>query len=166
MKYFLPLIFALLTLSSCGSEKTKIDPAQSKTHYDLALELAQYSLYQNSLEEFDLAIKFDPGNINAYRKKGLVLFGLKQYVEAEKLFKKVISLDPENVQAHINLGMVKYSTGDKGDAKKLWEKSINMKTDDNDSKAINNIANLYKEEKNYDKAIERYQLAIKNDPMN
>ena len=150
MKYFLPLIFALLTLSSCGSEKTKADPVQSKIHYDLALELAQYSLYQNSLEEFDLAIKFDSENINAYRKKGLVLFGLKQYVEAEKLFNKVISLDPENVQAHINLGMVKYSTGYKGNAKKLWEKSINIKTDDNDAKAINNIANLYKEEKNYD----------------
>ena len=83
MKYFLSLAFTLLTLSSCISEDTKIDRSQSKTHYDLALELAQYSLYQNSLEEFDLAIKFDPGNINAYRKKGLVLFGLKQYDEAE-----------------------------------------------------------------------------------
>ena len=69
MKYFLPLIFALLTLSSCGSEKTKIDPAQSKTHYDLALELAQYSLYQNSLEEFDLAIKFDPEISTLIEKK-------------------------------------------------------------------------------------------------
>ncbi len=97
MKYFLPLIFALLTLSSCGLDETKTNPAQSKIHYDLALELAQYSLYQNALEEFDLAIKFDPKNINAYRKKGVVLFGLKQYVEAEKLFKKVLSLDPENV---------------------------------------------------------------------
>ena len=143
MKFFLSLVFTLLALFSCVSEETKVDPAQSKIHYDLALELAQYSLYQNALEEFDLAITFDPGNINAYRKKGLVEFGLKQYEEAEKLFKKVISLDPESVQAHINLGMVKYSIGDKVDAKKLWEKAINIKKDDDDSKAINNIANLY-----------------------
>ena len=152
MKYFLPLLFTLMTLASCTSENTTIDPTQSKVHYDLALELAQYSLYQNSLEEFDLAIKFDPSNINAYRKKGLVQFGLKQYGDAEKLFKKAISLDPKNVQAHINLGMVKYTTGDKINAKKLWEKSIDLKKDDNDSKAINNLANLYKEEKNYTKA--------------
>mgnify|MGYP001367106843 CR=1 FL=1 len=117
-------------------------------------------------EEFDLAIQFDPGNSDAYRKKGLVKFGLKQYEEAEKLFKKVISLDPENVQAYINLGMVKYTTGNKVDAKKLWEKSIDIKKDDDDSKAINNIANLYKEEKNYDKAIEYYRLAINNSPKN
>ena len=147
MKFFLSLVFTLFALSSCVSEDTQVDPAQSKIHYDLALELAQYSLYQNALEEFDLAIKFDPGNINAYRKKGLVEFGLKQYEEAEKLFKKVISLDPENVQAYINLGMVKYTTGNKVDAKKLWEKSIDIKKDDNDSKAINNIANLYKKKK-------------------
>ena len=90
LKVFLSLVFTLLALSSCVSEDTKVDPAQSKIHYDLALELAQYSLYQNALEEFDLAIKFDSGNINAYRKKGLVEFGLKQYEEAEKLFKKVM----------------------------------------------------------------------------
>jgi len=128
MKYFVSLFFTLLILSACTSQETKVDSAQSKVHYDLALELAQYSLYQNSLEEFELAIKFDPGNVKAYRKKGLVHFGLKQYDEAEKMFKKTISLDPENVQAHINLGMVKYSTGDKIEAKKLWERSIDIKT--------------------------------------
>ncbi|MBT7881062.1 MAG: hypothetical protein HN624_01270, partial [Flavobacteriaceae bacterium] len=78
MKFYLYLVLTLLTLSSCGSENTKVDAYQSKTHYDLALELAKYSLYENALEEFDLAIKFDPGNIIAYRKKGVVLFGLKQ----------------------------------------------------------------------------------------
>ncbi len=75
-------------LFSCSSEKKKVDPAQSTIHYNLALELAQYSLYENSLEEFDLAIKFDPGNIMAYRKKGVVLYGLKQYDKAENLFAK------------------------------------------------------------------------------
>ena len=92
MNYFFSLIFTLLILSSCSSDDTKIDSVQSKTHYDLALELAQYGLYENSLEEFDLAIKFDPSNIDAYRKKGIVQFGLKKYEEAETLFKKAISL--------------------------------------------------------------------------
>ena len=62
--------------------------------------------------------------------------------------------------------MVKYITGDKDCAIKLWQKSIDMKSDDNDSKALNNIANVYKEEKNYDKAIRQYRLASNKDPMN
>ena len=63
MNYLLSLIFTLLILSSCGSDETKNDSVQSMTHYNLALELAQYSLFENALAEFDLAIKFDPSNI-------------------------------------------------------------------------------------------------------
>ncbi len=62
--------------------------------------------------------------------------------------------------------MVKYITGDKDGAIKLWQKSININSNDNDSKALNNIANVYKEEKNYDKAIKQYRLASNKDPMN
>ena len=157
MKYCLLVI---LILSACISKETKVNTHQSNIHYHLAIELAQNSLYQNSLDEFEKAISLDPGNIKAYRKKGLVYFGLRQYDDAEKLFVKAISLDPHNIQSHINLGMVKYYKGDKAEAKNLWLKSINFKSNDNDSKALNNIANLYKEEKNYKKAIEYYQSAI------
>jgi len=153
------LLFILI-LSACISQETKVNSHQSSIHYNLALELAKNALYQNSLDEFEKAISLDPGNILAYRKKGLVYFGLRQYDEAEKLFVKAISLDPHNVQSHINLGMVKYYKGDKAEAKNLWQKSVNLKMDDIDSKALNNIANLYKEEKNYKKAIEYYQSAI------
>ncbi len=163
MKYCLLFI---LILSACISQETKVNSHQSNIHYNLALELAQNALYQNSLDEFAIAISLDPGNINAYRKKGLIYFGLRQYDEAEKLFVKVISLDPHNVQSHINLGMVKYYKGDKVEAKNLWHKSANLKTDDNDSKAWNNIANLYKEDKNYKKAIAYYKLAKNQDSSN
>jgi len=163
MKYCLLFI---LILSACISQETKVNSHQSNIHYNLALELAQNALYQNSLDEFAIAISLDPGNINAYRKKGLIYFGLRQYDEAEKLFVKVISLDPHNVQSHINLGMVKYYKGDKVEAKNLWHKSANLKTDDNDSKAWNNIANLYKEDKNYKKAIAYYKLAKNLDSSN
>ena len=159
------LLFILI-LSACISQETKVNSHQSNIHYNLALELAQNALYQNSLDEFAKAISLDPGNINAYRKKGLVYFGLRQYDEAEKLFVKAISLDPHNVQSHINLGMVKYYKGDKAEAKNLWQKAVNFKSDDNDSKALNNIANLYKEDKNYKKAIEYYQLAQNQDSGN
>ena len=88
MKYFLSFLLTVVILFACTTQEPEVNPAQSKVHYDLGIELAQYSLYQNSLEEFALAIKLDPSNVKAYRKKGLVYFGLKQYDEAEKLFKK------------------------------------------------------------------------------
>ena len=72
MKYLLSFFSIIVFLSGCASQEPEVDSAQSQVHYDLGIELAQYSLYQNSLKEFALAIKFDPDNVKAYRKKGLI----------------------------------------------------------------------------------------------
>jgi len=107
---FLPLIFLLIF--ACTSNDTKIDVKESESHYQLGLEFAQLSLFKNALEEFDLAIKFNPENSNIYRKKGLVLFGMNQYNDAKLNFEKAISLNPQDTQAHINLGIIYNNIGD------------------------------------------------------
>ena len=70
MKYIQLIFSTLLILNACISDEVEMDSTQAKIHFDLALELAQYSLYQNSLKEFELAIKYDPTNSKFYRKKG------------------------------------------------------------------------------------------------
>ena len=144
----------------------KIDEQQSQSHYKLALEFAQLSLFKNALEEYDLALKFNPENPIIYRKKGVLLFGMKRYKEAKNSFQKTIQLDPKDVQANINLGMVHYAAGNKNDALKNWEHAIGIQPDDNDSKALNNIGNFYKKEKDLPKAIEYFQKAITYEPTN
>ena len=47
---------------------------------------------------------------------------------------------------------------------KYIKKCLEIKPDFDE--AINNLANLYKEEKNYTKAIEYYRLASSSDPKN
>ena len=76
-------VFLTALLSACTSQEVKIDTKQSQSHYKLGLELAQLNLYKNALEEFDLAIKFNPEDAKIYRKKGILLFGMKNYEEAE-----------------------------------------------------------------------------------
>ena len=124
------------------------------------------SLFKNALEEFDLAIKFNPENSDIYRKKGLVLFGMNRHGDAKTNFEKAISINPQDVQAHINLGMVHYTNGKKIEARIDWENAIALKNDDNDGKALNNIGNIYKAENNFDKAIEHYKKAITFEPGN
>ena len=166
MKHLLPASVLFVFLSACTSGDLIIDTAESESHYKLGIEFAKLSLYKNSLEEFDLAIKHDPNNLKVYRKKGLVHFGLKQHDLAQEAFEAVLSQEPENVQVHINLGMVFYVKGKKEKARKEWEQAISIQDGDNDSRAFNNIANIYKEEKKYDKGIEYYQQAIVQEPNN
>ena len=130
------------------------------------MEFAQLKLLKNAIDEFDLAIKFNPKNPNIYRKKGLVLFTMRRLDEAKTNFEKAISLNPQDTQAYINLGMVNYTSGNHKEARLDWEKSITLKTDDNDGKALNNIGNIFKNEKNLDKAIEYYNKAITFEPRN
>ena len=92
MKHYLPFLASIAILFACASQEVEVDPAQSQVHYELGMELAKHALYQNALEEFALAIKFDPDNLKAYRKKGLIHFGLKQYDKAEMFFKKPIDM--------------------------------------------------------------------------
>ena len=143
-KYLPPAFFLSVFLFSCTSGEIKVDIAESESHYNLGLEFAKMSLYKNSLEEFELALKHDPNNQKARRKKGLVHFGLKQYDAAKTSFDNILSVEADNVQVHINLGMVYYAKGETDKARKQWEHAIRIHETDNDSKAFNNIANLYK----------------------
>ena len=164
-----PLFFSVILSSlffACTSQDVKIDARQSQSHYKLGLEFAQLSLFKNALEEFDLAIKFNPEDARIYRKKGILLFGMKKYEAAKNNFQKTIELDAKDVQAHINLGMVHYTSGNKTGALKSWEHAIGLKPDDNDSKALNNIGNIYKAKNDLPKAIEYYQKAITYEPAN
>ena len=157
------ILFLVLLVSSCSSGASvegKLDPKKSNEHYLLGIEFAQYSLFQNSLDEFDLAIKYNPDDWKSYNKKGLIYFGIKNYTEAKKMFQKASALNSKNPQTLVNLGMVNYMEGDKDGALSYWEKSISLNPDDNDSKSLNNIGNLYKEKGDNEKAVEYYEKAV------
>jgi superkiller protein 3 len=163
------LFFLILLVSACSSESSvdsKVDPEKSNEHYLLGIEFAQYSLFQNSLDEFDLAIKYNPDDWKSYNKKGLIYFGLKDYTQAKQMFQKANALNPKNPQTFVNLGMVDYMEGNKDGALSFWEKSIDLSPDDNDGKPLNNIGNLYKEKGDIKKAIEYYEKAVGQEKSN
>ncbi len=166
---FFPLLFLAFLVSACSSDTSvegKVDPEKSKEHYMLGIEFAQYSLFQNSLDEFDLAIKYDPEDWKPYNKKGLIYFGTKNYSQAKQMFTKAGTLNSKNPQILVNLGMVDYMEGNKDGALGYWEKSVSLNPNDNDGKALNNIGNLFKEKGDLKKAIEYYEKAAGHEKSN
>ncbi len=161
-----PFLFLATLISACSSGSSvegKVDPEKSNEHYLLGIEFAQYSLFQNSLDEFDIAIKYNPDDWKPYNKKGLIYFGIKNYPQAREMFQRASALNSQNPQILVNLGMVDYMEGNKDGALGFWEKSISLNPNDNDGKALNNIGNLHKERGDLKKAVEYYEMASNQD---
>ena len=127
MRHIIIIVLLASLISACSSNKIDVDVKKSQSHYQMGLEFAQLSLFKNAVDEFDLAIKFNPNNPDIYRKKGLILFGMGRYDEAKTNFERAISLNAKDTQAYINLGMVNYVHGKNKEALRDWEKAISLK---------------------------------------
>ena len=90
---------------------------------------------------------------------GLSYHGLNRLDDAKKYFKKTIENYPGNVQSKLNYAMVLKAENKLDEAEMYLLKAIEQ--DPNYVNAINNLANLKRERKQYEKAIKLYSDAIK-----
>ncbi|MBN1897937.1 MAG: tetratricopeptide repeat protein [Spirochaetes bacterium] len=80
---------------------TFLSPLVAKDTLKSALELHKGADYYNkkqyhkALKQFELSIKYDTGNSDAYFWKGITLYQLKQYKQAKKYLLKAANLDPK-----------------------------------------------------------------------
>jgi tetratricopeptide (TPR) repeat protein len=70
---------------------------------------------------------------------------------------------PDNLTVHRDYAVALYATGDIKGAKQQYEAAIKLKS--NDAILHNNLANTYRDLKEYDKAMAAYETAIKLDPQ-
>lgn len=81
-------------------EKTCVDTRQADMHFTLGLSMAENeSFYEQAVEEFRLAIKFDPKLDEALYNLALMYYKTGQFEEAVVNFQKVIAIKKEDPQA-------------------------------------------------------------------
>ena len=107
------LIFTLMAICiliiSCANQQqqehdTENLTARARAHTDLGAVYLQQKQLEIALEEFNNAVKIDPGFASAYNGLGLVNAGLGKDNVADANFRKAIQLDPLNSEAHNNYG--------------------------------------------------------------
>lgn len=69
------------------------------------------SEYLDSLKQYDIAIKLNPNNAEAYLLRGDARYWTSNYESAIKDYDKVISLDPNNAEAYWGRGDAKNALG-------------------------------------------------------
>ena len=69
------------------------------------MALFKGSNYDAARLEFDRTLTLDPGQIDAYVNKGLILMRGGEYSKAVGVFQAAIARDPNHALAHYNLGL-------------------------------------------------------------
>lgn len=117
-----------------------------------------------ALEAFTRAVKASPGDAEAWRQRGLVLYSLKRYEEASKDFLSCIKLDPGNSRAWLGLGSARRAQRQSGDALAAYHRAIEL--DPRYANAYLNRGGLYYETGRPDEALRDYDRALELDPNN
>ena len=84
---------------------------------------------------------------------------LKRYEEAIKWYKKALELKPDSALFHENIGLAYEKLGKKEEAKDAYQTAS-----ENDQRSSKNLAKVYLDQGNYEKAIELLEQAIQAEP--
>jgi len=102
-------------------------------------------------------------NLSLY--EGNRQYKLKNYAEAQKYYEKVVESGSNDYKTHFNLGDTYYQQGKYDDAAKKFEEiSETAKTTKDKAKAYHNLGNSWLKKKDYEKSIDAYKKALKNNP--
>lgn len=89
----------------------------------------------------------------------------EKFVEAEVNYRKAISKSNENVAAPFNLGNAYYYKETYSEAFGRFKEAGELATDKKSKhKAYHNMGNVFMKRKEYEKAVEGYKEALRNDP--
>ena len=114
----------LLTYSDILEDRVQKDKAKSSCFYNLGIIFEKYSMFEEALMAYRLAVVFDPNMPQGYNNAGLVLqrFGDKE--AAKEAFKKAMEVDPQYYQAYNNLAQLYAQDNRLWDAIGLWMQAL------------------------------------------
>ncbi len=102
-----------------------------------------------------------------YVKEGNKLYEQKKYSSADSMYRKALSKSTDtSYRAQFNLGDALYKQNKFTEAAEKFEMLANKKTDKlTQSKAYHNLGNCHLKERKWEKSIEAYKNALKNNPI-
>ena len=94
--------------SALGSFESAIEgePTFGPAHINIGAVTFRYRDYKTSYKHFSIALKSEPGNLDAMLSKAVVARALGRIDEAEQGYRSVLSKSANHVGAHFNLGLL------------------------------------------------------------
>jgi tetratricopeptide (TPR) repeat protein len=101
-----------------------ISPAKSNYYYKYGWSLSEEKDYKQAIFSFDIAVKYNPENLEAYLERGYAHRKLGDLASALNDYNKVIEIDSKNPDGYEGKGYVYYYLDDCENALKQWNTAI------------------------------------------
>ena len=137
----------------------EINPKNYLAHISLGFFYDDREQYKQAIQFYKKAIEINPKNELSYTLLAKIYENKKNYSNAIEFYKKAIEINPKNdtIDLHLERLFIKMSKEYQNKFKKICLKRY---------EAYNDIGVTYSDNKEYNKAIEAYQVAIEIDPNN
>lgn len=121
-------------------------------HYHLADLYHETQQWQKEVEEFRIILQFNPDDINANHRLGIVLYRQHDYIRSKDYLLKAVTLDPALSDLYAPLGICLYNTGEYGTAENFLIKAV--ETNATNYEAHYYLGMIFKMKKDYTAALE------------
>ncbi|MBR8827299.1 MAG: DUF563 domain-containing protein [Gomphosphaeria aponina SAG 52.96 = DSM 107014] len=136
----------------------------AKTYFSLGFMYQQRGQLEAAIENYHLAIEYQPDYIAAYSNLGAALLQEKEFAAAEAIYQKALVLNPQQAKLYNNLGQVFQLQGKQDLALKYFRQAIEL--DPNMEIAHYNLGRIWWQKQNYLVAAASFQKVIARKPEN
>ena len=162
------LVFALLACALTGeaAQTGASHSSELRDHLQKAGEYLKASDPNSAAKEFAAVLALDPKNAEAYANLGVIAFFRRDYQDAAQNLRKALAIDPSLVKTEALLGICERRLG-RSSGQALLEKSFPRLKDKNlQTQAGLELANLYYQQGNTDRAAFVMRSLVDLDPDN
>ena len=131
-------------------------------HNNLGHALFSEKCYEESVKQYQQAIKINPHYAVAHNNLGTALIELNRYDQAIDHYREAIKLKPDYAEAYNNLGNALGDKGELNESINYYKNAIRLKKDYAD--AYSNLGIRLSETGQYEAAIVQYQKALEINP--
>ena len=116
MKNIVSLLAMVMLITACGP-----NPEKSDRLVEEGVLLAYYAKYEEAIQTYNKAIKYNDENFEAYFNRGNAKASLRRYKDAIEDFSMAIKIHPKYADAFANRGQMKFYLDDDVGACEDWK---------------------------------------------
>jgi tetratricopeptide (TPR) repeat protein/predicted Ser/Thr protein kinase len=136
----------------------ELDPRSAEAYQQMARAYEKMGRAAEAEANLKKAVALRPDYWDGYNSLGTFYHRQSRYPEAAAAFRHVLEMTPDNAAAYSNLGVVLMRMQDRAGARRMYEKSIELSPS---YSVYTNLASLYYMDRDYAKAAETYEKALK-----